>query len=170
MEGKIQSVTPAGDYSENNIYEVALDNGTTAKTYVKKGSFKDKRFNDGSAIGATMTYEMSPKGNFSKVNLDGMGGSNNYTPSSNGFAKPSKAFKGNDDRQTSIVRQSCLKAAVEVAVANKLGMEKLLDVASEFEQWVNRVDSVVGDKPEEHFTRTQEEPTLDQVASSEPPI
>lgn len=170
MEGIIQSVKPEGDFNDSNVYEITLDNGTTAKTYAKQGSFNDKRFADGSHIGQKMSYELTAKGNFSKVFIgekkEGYSGSK-----PNGYSKP--AFGGgNDSRQMSIVRQSMLKASVDF-LSGKQGVTKehVLQLAESFEAWVNRVDA--SEAKNDHFTRAQptnEQPPIEVVASDDLPF
>ena len=43
-----------------------------------------------------------------------------------------------DSRQKHIIRQSCLKAAVDLGIANNIGSDGILDIAKKFEEWVNR--------------------------------
>lgn len=158
MKGKIQTITPEGDFDTNNVYTIALDNGTTAKCYAKKDSFKDKKFASGEAIGEEMTYEVSAKGNFSAVTLG------DYTPSANGSApKPyngggsyyKNSGQGNDSRQTSIVRQSMLKAAVEFLTPREgIKKEHIFELAESFEAWVTRVDALAVATAEQHLPRT----------------
>lgn len=152
MEGIIQTIKPEGDYLENNVYEISLDNGTTAQCYAKKGTYKDKKFADGSAIGEKMSYEMSAKGNFSKVTLG------DYKPQAqtngNSYNKPAaKSYNGNDDRQTSIVRQSCLNRATDLVAAGKADIKAVLEIAEKFENWVNRVEASKPEAPQ-HLPRT----------------
>jgi len=90
MEGKIQTIKFVERYKENNVYEISLDNGTTAKAYFLVDSFKDKKAVDGTAIGEEMHYEMSAKGNFSKVSIG-----KPYSASGNGShynGQPKPAF------------------------------------------------------------------------------
>lgn len=151
MEGIIQSIKPEGDYLENNVYAITLDNGTTAQCYAKKGTFKDKKFADGSAIGEKMSYEMTAKGNFSKVTLG------DYTPPANGYAPKANGLSSNgsgtDNRQTSIVRQSCLNRATDLVAAGKADIKAVLEMAEKFENWVNRVEASKPEAPQ-HLPRT----------------
>lgn len=170
MEGIIQTLKAEGDYLENNVYSITLDNGTTAQCYAKKGSFKDKKFADGSAIGEKMNYELSAKGNFSKVTLgDYQAPVGGYSkPSTNGYSKPAS----NDARQVSIVRQSMVKAAVDF-LSGKQGVTKehVLQLAESFESWVNRVEA--SEAKNDHFTRAQptnEQPPIEVVASDDLPF
>ena len=168
MEGIIQSVKPEGDFNDSNVYEITLDNGTTAKTYAKKDSFNDKRFADGSHIGQKMSYELTAKGNFSKVFIGEKKEGQSYggsKPSYNGSS--SYKSNGTDNRQTSIVRQSMLKASVDF-LSGKQGVTKehVLQLAESFEAWVNRVDAA--EAKNDHFTRAQptnEQPPIEVVAS-----
>lgn len=154
MEGIIQSIKPEGDYLENNVYAITLDNGTTAQCYAKKGTFKDKKFADGSAIGEKMSYEMTAKGNFSKVTLGDY--KPQSSPNGSGYSKPSaSSYNGsaNDNRQTSIVRQSCLNRATDLVAAGKADIKAVLEMAEKFENWVNRVEASKPEAPQ-HLPRT----------------
>ncbi len=170
MEGIIQTLKAEGDYLENNVYAITLDNGTTAQCYAKKGSFKDKKFASGEAIGEKMSYELSAKGNFSKVTLgDYQAPAGGYSaPSTNSYTKPAS----NDARQTSIVRQSMLKAAVDFLSGKpNVKKEHVLDLAESFESWVNRVEAIEAEN--DHFTRAQptnEQPPIEVVASDDLPF
>ena len=181
MEGIIQQITPEGDFDTNNVYSISLDNGTTAKCYVKKGSFKDKKFASGEAIGEKMVYELSAKGNFASVKLgDYAPPAGGYsTPSSNGYSKPASGgySGGNDSRQVSIVRQSMLKAAVDF-LSGKQGVKKehVLDLAESFETWVNRVEATAAEvSPAQQMPRTAvtppaQQPPLEVVAKDDLPF
>ena len=55
---------------------------------------------------------------------------------------PTASFGGNKvadpQREQSIIRQSCLKAAVELCVGGKINVEQLLLSADKFVEWVNK--------------------------------
>lgn len=156
MEGKIQTIKFLEDFRENNVYEVSLDNGTSAKAYLKKDAYKDKQFASGEAIGTTMHYEMSPKGNFSKIQIGDTFErgyeKQNGTPSQ-GFAP--KSYGGSDSRQTSIVRQSCLNRATDLVAAGKADIKDVIGMAERFEDWVNRVEASKPEPQANHLPRTE---------------
>tara|TARA_R100001530_G_scaffold133380_2_gene106702 strand:- start:826 stop:1260 length:435 start_codon:yes stop_codon:yes gene_type:complete len=50
----------------------------------------------------------------------------------------SSGFKGNDDRQVSIIRQSSLKCAVEYLKGAEASLEEVFEAADKFIDWVNQ--------------------------------
>ena len=169
MEGIIQSVKPEGDFKDSNVYVITLDNGTTAQAYIQKGSYNDSRFADGTHIGQKMSYELTAKGNFSKIFIGEKKEGQSYggsKPSYNGSS--SYKSNGTDNRQVSIVRQSMLKASVDFLSGKpNVTKEHVLALAESFEAWVNRVEAT--EAKNDHFTRAQpttnEQPPIEVVAS-----
>ena len=87
----IKSVQPSGNFKELFMFEVELDNGDTGNIYKKSQ-------NHGLELGQSVTYVINDKGTI-KIQRD--------------IPNQYKQNVNTDDRQELIVKQSCLKAAVE---------------------------------------------------------
>lgn len=61
-----------------------------------------------------------------------------YAGSAEGFRKNASFHPPDPERERKIVRQSCLKCAVELAVGSKLSTAEITKVAETFENWVYR--------------------------------
>ena len=115
----IKSVQPSGNFKELFMFEVELDNGDTGNIYKKS-------INPGLELGQSVTYTINDKGTI-KIQRDIP---NQYTQNVN-----------TDDRQELIVKQSCLKAAVEFCDKN-CTIEHIIANAEVFYNWVR-----TGEKP-----------------------
>ena len=108
----IKNVQPSGNFKELFMFEVELDNGDTGNIYKKS-------INPGLELGQSVTYTINDKGTI-KIQRDIP---NQYTQNVN-----------TDDRQELIVKQSCLKAAVEYD--KTCTPEDVLKNAQIFYDWV----------------------------------
>ena len=108
----IKSVQPSGNFKELFMFEVELDNGDTGNIYKKS-------INPDLELGQSVTYTINDKGTI-KIQRD----------------IPSKYTQNTstDDRQELIVKQSCLKAAVEYD--KTCTPEDVLKNAQTFYDWV----------------------------------
>ena len=100
----IKSVQPSGNFKELFMFEVELDNGDTGNIYKKSQS---------------VTYVINDKGTI-KIQRD--------------IPNQYKQNVNTDDRQELIVKQSCLKAAVEYD--KTCTPEDVLQNAQIFYDWV----------------------------------
>ena len=108
----IKSVQPSGNFKELFMFEVELDNGDTGNIYKKSQ-------NHGLELGQSVTYTINDKGTI-KIQRDIPNQYTQNTPT--------------DDRQELIVKQSCLKAAVEYD--KTCTPEDVLKNAQIFYDWV----------------------------------
>tara|TARA_R110002096_G_scaffold421277_1_gene626841 strand:+ start:157 stop:612 length:456 start_codon:yes stop_codon:yes gene_type:complete len=123
---KITNVQASGTFKELFVFELHLENGDAGKIY-KKGQ------DAGVKIGEEITYTLNDKGSIKiqKEQYQGAsGGGNSFTK------------KSNPDVQKAIIRQSSLKASVElcsafVKVGNSVNTADILRIADTFVAWVN---------------------------------
>lgn len=127
--GKVVSVTPKGDYQLRDgktLYKffVSFDNGDSGE-YSSVKPDQDK-FN----VGQEVEYELNATqyGNKIKPVYSGGGG---YAP---------KYSSGFDDKQKMIVKQSCLKAAVDLLKDKGAKSTDVLKIADSFVDWVMEED------------------------------
>lgn len=125
-KGKVVSVSPKGDFAFNGktFYKffVSLDNGDSGE-YNSVKADQDKF-----QVGAEVEYELTSNqyGNKIKPVYNSGGG---YTPKAN-------YSSGSDDKQKMIVKQSCLKAAVDLLKDKGAKSTDVLKVADSFVAWV----------------------------------
>lgn len=125
---KVVSVTPKGDFAFNGktFYKffVSLDNGDSGE-YNSVKADQDKFI-----AGAEVEYEITSNQYGNKIKPVYSGGN-----SGGGYTKPSYS-SGNDDKQKMIVKQSCLKAAVDLLKDKGAKSTDVLKVADAFVDWV----------------------------------
>lgn len=115
---KIASATPNGMWNAFHKFTVTLDNGSTGTVYSKNPQL---RFN----VGDEVAYEVNDKGTMKLDKPQYGGGSSSYSAPSGGGSKDEL-----------IVRQVALKAAVEYACSNGADVNKVLQFAESFNNWI----------------------------------
>lgn len=134
MTGRVVSVTPKGDYQLRDgktLYKffVSMDNGDSGE-YSSVKADQDKFI-----VGQEVEYELSSTqyGNKIKPVYSQGGGysGGGYTPSYS---------SGSDDKQKMIVKQSCLKAAVDLLKDKGAKSTDVLKIADSFVEWVLEAD------------------------------
>ena len=124
MKAKVVSVSPKGDYQLRDgktLYKffVSMDNGDSGE-YSSVKADQDKF-----VVGQEVEYELSSTQYGNKIKpVYAQGG---YTPSYS---------SGGDDKQKMIVKQSCLKAAVDLLKDKGAKSTDVLKVADSFVEWV----------------------------------
>jgi len=124
MKAKVVSVSPKGDYQLRDgktLYKffVSMDNGDSGE-YSSVKPDQDKFI-----VGQEAEYELSNTQYGNKIKpVYAQGG---YTPSYS---------SGGDDKQKMIVKQSCLKAAVDLLKDKGAKSTDVLKVADSFVEWV----------------------------------
>ena len=124
MKAKVVSVSPKGDYQLRDgktLYKffVSMDNGDSGE-YSSVKPDQDKFI-----VGQEVEYELSNTQYGNKIKpVYAQGG---YTPSYS---------SGGDDKQKMIVKQSCLKAAVDLLKDKGAKSTDVLKVADSFVEWV----------------------------------
>ena len=124
MKARVVSVTPKGDYQLRDgktLYKffVSMDNGDSGE-YSSVKPDQDKFI-----VGQEAEYELSSTQYGNKIKpVYSQGG---YTPSYS---------SGGDDKQKMIVKQSCLKAAVDLLKDKGAKSTDVLKVADSFVEWV----------------------------------
>ena len=78
----------------------------------------------------------------------------------------SGGFKGNDDRQVSIIRQSSLKCSVEYLKGAEASLEEVFEVADKFIDWVNKKE--INKTVKEELEGRKEMDRQDQINSLKP--
>jgi len=130
---KVTNVQGSGTFKELYVFELQLDNGDAGKIY-KKGQ------DAGVKVGEEITYTINDKGSI-KIQRE------QYSGSSGGYQK------SNPDVQKSIIKQSSLKAAVELCSAyiksgNSVNSADVLRLADTFTNWVNGAETEIVAKTE----------------------
>jgi hypothetical protein len=130
---KVTNVQGSGTFKELYVFELQLDNGDTGKIY-KKGQ------DAGVKVDEEITYTLNDKGSI-KIQRE------QYSGGGGGFSK------SNPDVQKSIIKQSSLKAAVELCSAyiksgNSVNSADVLRLADTFNNWVNGAETEVVAKTE----------------------
>ena len=130
--GKVTNVQGSGTFKELYVFELQLDNGDTGKIY-KKGQ------DAGVKVGEEITYTLNDKGSI-KIQREQYSGGGGFS-------------KSNPDVQKSIIKQSSLKAAVELCSAyiksgNSVNSADVLRLADTFTNWVNGAETEVVAKTE----------------------
>lgn len=145
--GKVVSVTPKGDYQLRDgktLYKffISFDNGDSGE-YSSVKPDQDK-FN----VGQDADYELNSTqyGNKIKPVYSGGGG---YAPKGN-------YSSGSDDKQKMIVKQSCLKAAVDLLKDKGAKSTDVLKVADSFVAWVMEEGSKPQADYNTHFSSREE--------------
>lgn len=157
MKARVVSVSPKGDYQLRDgktLYKffVSMDNGDSGE-YSSVKAEQDKFL-----VGQEVEYELSSTqyGNkikpvYSQVNSGG-----GYTP---------KYSAGGDDKQKMIVKQSCLKAAVDLLKDKGAKSTDVLKVADSFVEWVLEADKQETTY-ETHFSSREEKIQVAQAAAN----
>lgn len=151
--GKVVSVSPKGDFAFNGktFYKffVTMDNGDSGE-YNSVKADQDKF-----VAGTEAEYELTSNQYGNKIKpVYNNGGGSNF--SGGGYSKPN--YSGNnDDKQRMIVKQSCLKAAVDLLKDKGAKSTDVLKVADSFVTWVMATEEK---KPEanydQHFASREE--------------
>ena len=148
---KVVSVTPKGDFAFNGktFYKffVSLDNGDSGE-YNSVKADQDKF-----VAGAQVEYELTSNQYGNKIKPVYNGGGGNY--SGGGYSK-SNYSSGNDDKQKMIVKQSCLKAAVDLLKDKGAKSTDVLKVADSFVTWVMAEEKKPDTNYEQHFSSREE--------------
>lgn len=128
--GKVVSVTPKGDYQLRDgktLYKffVSFDNGDSGE-YSSVKPDQDK-FN----VGQEAEYELTAGQYGNRIKPVYSQGGGSYSP---------KYSSGSDDKQKMIVKQSCLKAAVDLLKDKGAKSTDVLKIADSFVAWVMEED------------------------------
>ena len=119
-KGKVTRVTSNGTWEGNYglmyKFEIEMENGDVGENLSKSNECKFKE-------GQETDYEFID-GQFPKIKPVSTF-QNNFTPRSN-----------DPDRQLSIIRQSSLKAAIDLVVHEKIEIQELIKTADSFVEWV----------------------------------
>jgi hypothetical protein len=156
---KVVSVSPKGDFSFNGktFYKffVTMDNGDSGE-YNSVKADQDKF-----TAGAEVEYEISSNqyGNKIKPVYNGGGGGSYSKPSYSG---------NNDDKQKMIVKQSCLKAAVDLLKDKGAKSTDVLKVADAFVEWVLEQPKQETNYNTHFSSREEKIETAQAIASGEP--
>ena len=153
MKAKVVSVSPKGDYQLRDgktLYKffVSMDNGDSGE-YSSVKPDQDKFI-----VGQEVEYELSNTQYGNKIKpVYAQGG---YTPSYS---------SGGDDKQKMIVKQSCLKAAVDLLKDKGAKSTDVLKVADSFVEWV--LESKQEDTTyQTHFSSREEKVQVAQAAAN----
>jgi len=145
MKAKVVSVSPKGDYQLRDgktLYKffVSMDNGDSGE-YSSVKADQDKFI-----VGQEAEYELSSTQYGNKIKpVYSQGGG--YTPSYS---------SGSDDKQKMIVKQSCLKAAVDLLKDKGAKSTDVLKIADSFVNWVLESDKKEEVTYETHFSAREE--------------
>ena len=150
MKARVVSVSPKGDYQLRDgktLYKffVSMDNGDSGE--YSSVSADQNKF----VVGQEVEYELSSTqyGNKIKPVYSQGGGysGGGYTP---------KYSAGGDDKQKMIVKQSCLKAAVDLLKDKGAKSTDVLKIADSFVEWVLEADKQEDTTYETHFSSREE--------------
>ena len=124
---KIKNIQGSGTFKELYVFELQLENGDNGKIYKKSQE-------SGVKVGDEITYTINEKGSI-KIQREE-------------YQKQSYSNKQSVDVQSSIIKQSSLKAAVElcsayVKVGNTVSSSDVLRIADTFTNWVNGANTEV---------------------------
>ena len=126
-KSKVTAVQPngtwEGSYGTMYKYEITFENGDTGE-YSSKSKEQNKF-----VIGTDVEYTYTG-GEHPKVKPI-------YTPTAGGYTP-------NPERDLKIVKQSCLKAAVELCNSDKIKLNQVLTLADKFVDWVNGAGAADG--------------------------
>lgn len=149
--GKVVSVSPQGDYQLKDgrtLYKFALtfDNGDTGEySSVKPDQTKF-------VVGQEAEYELNATQYGNRIKPVYNGGGN----FSGGGYQKSNYSSGSDDKQKMIVKQSCLKAAVDLLKDKGAKSTDVLKVADSFVDWVMKEDKKEDTAYDTHFSSREE--------------
>lgn len=148
---KVVSVSPQGDYQLRDgktLYKffVSMDNGDSGE-YSSVKADQDKFI-----VGEQVEYELTSTqyGNRIKPFYNQSGGF-----SGGGYSKSSYS-SGGEDKQKMIVKQSCLKAAVELLKDKGAKSTDVINVADSFVAWVLESNKKEDTTYENHFSSREE--------------
>jgi hypothetical protein len=152
--GKVVSVTPKGDYQLRDgktLYKffVSFDNGDSGE-YSSVKPDQDK-FN----VGQEAEYELTASQYGNRVKPVYSQGGGSYSPKAN-------YSSGSDDKQKMIVKQSCLKAAVDLLKDKGAKSTDVLKIADSFVAWVMEEDKQETNY-ETHFSSREEKIAVAQA-------
>jgi len=155
---KVVSVSPKGDFAFNGktFYKffVTLDNGDSGE-YNSVKADQDKF-----VAGAEVEYEITSNQYGNKIKPV-------YNAGGGGYSKPS--YSGNnDDKQKLIVKQSCLKAAVDLLKDKGAKSTDVLKVADAFVEWVLEQPKQETNYNTHFSSREEKIETAQAIASGEP--
>lgn len=158
---KVVSVSPKGDFAFNGktFYKffVTLDNGDSGE-YNSVKADQDKF-----TAGAEVEYEITSNQYGNKIKPVYNGGGGNY----GGYSKGNYS-NNNDDKQKMIVKQSCLKAAVDLLKDKGAKSTDVLKVADSFVTWVMAEEKKPEANYSQHFSSREEKiETAQAIASGE---
>tara|TARA_R100000781_G_scaffold37026_1_gene26221 strand:+ start:2034 stop:2453 length:420 start_codon:yes stop_codon:yes gene_type:complete len=117
---KITNIQKKPDFITNDnktlyVFELSLDNGDTGAIFKQK----DNAYVE---VGQEISYELTERGTI-KIQRENSNFSSNRPAPDN-------------DRQLSIIRQSSLKAAIDLVVHEKIEIHELIKTADSFVDWV----------------------------------
>ena len=146
MKAKVVSVSPKGDYQLRDgktLYKffVSMDNGDSGE-YSSVKADQDKF-----VVGQEVEYELSSTQYGNKIKPVYSQGGGGYTPSYS---------SGSDDKQKMIVKQSCLKAAVDLLKDKGAKSTDVLKIADSFVSWVLESDKKEDTTYQTHFSSREE--------------
>ena len=134
---KVKNIQQDGKFKELFKFEVELDNGESCSLYKKTENPYIK-------VGEEVKYTTNDKGTMKIVREAGA----------------QSSYISNSDRELNIVKQSCLKAAVETVKSNDYAA--VLEVAEIYTKWVmNSTDTPVNKKPEKLIIENPKKETTD---------
>lgn len=150
-KGKVVSVTPKGDFAFNGktFYKffVSFDNGDSGE-YNSVKADQDKF-----QVGTESEYELTSNQYGNKIKPVYSQGGGGY--SNNNYSKGSYS-SGSDDKQRMIVKQSCLKAAVDLLKDKGAKSTDVLKVADSFVNWVMEETKKEETNYDAHFSSREE--------------
>ena len=129
-KAKILNIDKKPDFRTNDgktlyVFELELDNGD-------KGAIFKQKDNPYVEVGDSISYELTERGTI-KIQREGGG----FTPK--------QSFKKDDNVQEYIIKQSSLKCAVDICIAQGLySPEDILSRAEAFTNWVMNKNQVSG--------------------------
>lgn len=146
MTARVVSVSPKGDYQLRDgktLYKffVSMDNGDSGE-YSSVKADQDKF-----VVGQEVEYELTNTQYGNKIKPVYSQGGGGYTPSYS---------SGSDDKQKMIVKQSCLKAAVDLLKDKGAKSTDVLKIADSFVNWVLESDKQEDTTYQTHFSAREE--------------
>jgi hypothetical protein len=146
MTARVVSVSPKGDYQLRDgktLYKffVSMDNGDSGE-YSSVKADQDKFI-----VGQEVEYELTNTQYGNKIKPVYSQGGGGYTPSYS---------SGSDDKQKMIVKQSCLKAAVDLLKDKGAKSTDVLKIADSFVNWVLESDKQEDTTYQTHFSAREE--------------
>ena len=148
MKARVVSVSPKGDYQLRDgktLYKffVSMDNGDSGE-YSSVKADQDKF-----VVGQEVEYELSSTQYGNKIKPV-------YAQGNSGGSYTPKYSAGGDDKQKMIVKQSCLKAAVDLLKDKGAKSTDVLKIADSFVNWVMESDKQEDTTYETHFSSREE--------------